>query len=63
MKDMRFSIDILWFSGDTLVGIERNLSPSSKDIFRPAEVVDRVIEINAGSATDFHVGDTVRYEY
>ncbi len=63
MKDMRFSIDILWFSGDTLVGIEQNLSPSSKDIFRPAEGADRVIEMNAGSATDFHVGDTVRYEY
>ncbi len=62
MKDMRFSIDIMWLAGDTIVGIERNLSPFSKSIFRPEEEADRVIEINAGGAVAFRVGDIMQFE-
>lgn len=63
MKDMRFSIDIIWLAGDTIVGIEHNLSPSSEGIFRPEGAADRVLEINAGGAANVRLGDVVQYEY
>lgn len=59
MKDMRFPIDILWFRGDRLVGIQKNVQPEpgvsvfSLTIYRSPEPVDRVLEINAGLSEEY----------
>jgi uncharacterized membrane protein (UPF0127 family) len=49
MKDMEFPIDIIWISGDRVVGIEKSLSPDSyPQIFYPEEDVNFVLEVPAG---------------
>ena len=63
MKDMRFSIDIIWVSEElAIVGIEKNLSPATfPQTFSPTEPVKYVIELNAGWAdnNNIEVGDSV----
>ena len=58
MKDMRFSIDIIWVSEElAIVGIEKNLSPATfPQTFSPTEPVKYVIEINAGWADNNNIG-------
>ncbi|MCP6718773.1 MAG: DUF192 domain-containing protein [Patescibacteria group bacterium] len=50
MKDMRFSIDIIWISGDgKIVDIIKNIQPDSfPQIFKPREPAQYVLEVNAG---------------
>jgi uncharacterized membrane protein (UPF0127 family) len=52
MKDMNFSIDIIWISSDKqIVGIERDVSPESfPQTFSPSEPVLYVLEVPAGWA-------------
>lgn len=66
MKDMKFPLDIVWIHNQKIVDISRNLPPpstdtSTKDLptYSPSEAVDYVLEINAGQATYFQVGDRV----
>lgn len=63
MKDMKFSIDIIWVDrNQNIVDITRNLSPDSYPrIFQPVRPAQFVIEVNAGFA-DKHgikIGDPV----
>lgn len=64
MKDMRFSIDILWLSSDgTVVEIAQNVSPTSyPHVFAPKVPVRYVLELPAGSVKEYtvHVGDRAR---
>jgi uncharacterized membrane protein (UPF0127 family) len=51
MKKMKFPIDIIWMSGDKIVGFEENLPidvSNSLKIYYPAQSVDKVLEVNAG---------------
>lgn len=61
MKDMRFSLDIVWLDSNKIVKhIESNLSPSSyPTTFCPPVPTLYVIEFNAGIAksTNIKVGD------
>lgn len=64
MKDMKFSIDIIWITGNRVVGFEENAElPSGFTIptYSPLEAVDRVLEVPAGSVKqwDVRVGDMI----
>lgn len=61
MKGMEFPIDIVWIKDNQVIGIEKNVLPTSSDIYYPPEPVDRVLEINAGLADKLgiKVGDEV----
>lgn len=50
MKDMLFSIDILWFSGDNvLVDITPQITPDTyPQVFTPSEPIRYVLEVPAG---------------
>lgn len=52
MKDMNFSIDIIWLNGDLQpIGIEKNISPDSyPQVFYPPVPVKYVLEVNAGES-------------
>lgn len=52
MKDMQFSLDIIWLdAGRRVVHIEQNVSPSSyPDSFCPPKASQYVVELNAGQA-------------
>lgn len=57
MKDMDFSIDIIWLNGETIVGIEPNVpvptpgvGTGDLPIYEPEFPTDRVLEVNAGLA-------------
>ncbi|MDP2598198.1 MAG: DUF192 domain-containing protein [Candidatus Liptonbacteria bacterium] len=56
MKDMRFPLDIIWISGDKVVGFSENVPPpasgtSSGDlvIYNSPDNTDKVLEVNAGT--------------
>lgn len=66
MRDMKFPIDIIYISNKKIVTIFPNVpAPTNvKDnlpIYKPHQVADTVLEINAGLADQYHfaVGDTV----
>lgn len=61
MKGMRFPLDIVWLLGDKVVHVEREISAESKDIYRPKEEANQVLEFNAGAAAALQSGDTVRF--
>jgi len=52
MKDMRFSLDIIWFdSNRSAVYVEENLPPCSQEqcpVYTPAAGALYVLEVNAG---------------
>ncbi len=64
MKDMRFSIDILWLSADgVVVHMAQNVSPSTyPQSFVPTKPARYVLEVLAGYAMEHGVaiGDVVR---
>ncbi len=68
MKDMNFPLDIIWISGNTVVGFAQNapaepgvLAPISSIVYSPANT-DKVLEVNAGTVAKYNirVGDTVK---
>mgnify|MGYP001579355948 CR=1 FL=1 len=67
MKDMKFSIDIIWIRGEKIVGFSENLPPQGDtplallDTYGPPEAADKALEINAGlvSRYGFKVGDGI----
>lgn len=64
MKDMRFSLDIIWFdSNRSAVYIEQNLPPCVEEpcpVYTPAASALYVLEVNAGfvQAHGISLGDT-----
>ncbi len=68
MKDMKFSLDILWIQNNAVVGITKNIPApkNSKDVlpsyYAPGDI-DYVIEVNAGwsDAHNIKTGDSVRF--
>lgn len=66
MKDMRFSIDMIWIDRDgRIVHIERNVVPESfPAMYRPPVPARYVLEVNSGMAESlgWTAGDTARIE-
>lgn len=64
MKDMKFSIDIVWIDETlTVIGIERNVSPDTYPrVFRPEKPVRYVLETKDRyvDLVGIHVGQKVR---
>lgn len=57
MKDMNFSIDIVWIRSDrTVIGIERNISPATfpKTLYPPSDI-QFVLELKAGESEKFDI--------
>lgn len=67
MKDMQFSIDIVWIDESlTIVGIERKVSPKTyPKIFRSSKPVKYVLETEAGytSFVGINEGQKVRIDF
>lgn len=67
MKDMRFSLDIIWFNSNRhVVFIEQSLqpcSPQSCPVHTPTTNAMYVLEVNAGfvQAHDISLGDTFNF--
>ncbi len=67
MKDMKFAIDIVWLSGNQIIGFSENLQPEpqksvfSLPIYYPPANIDKVLEINAGAVRKFglQIGDKI----
>lgn len=67
MPDMHFSLDIVWIKGDEVVGISENIPPAGfgePQIYYPPESVDKVLEVNSGSAKKYNIqaGDKIVIE-
>ncbi len=65
MKDMEFSIDIIWIKDDTIVDIAPNLPVVAAEFlstYSPREPANYVLEVNAGFAAEhgIKVGDRVK---
>jgi len=67
MKGMRFPLDIIWIDGDRVVDLSLNIPPPKGQeqpiIVKPSVPVNRILELNAGTATriGIRIGDTVEY--
>lgn len=65
MKDMEFSIDIVWIDENKkIVGISSNLSPRTyPETFLPPQKIKYALEINAGMAkkNNFATGTTLSF--
>lgn len=54
MKGMQFDIDILWISGDTIIGTSEGIPAqegapdASLTLYSPPSPVDKVLEVNSG---------------
>lgn len=69
MKNMKFSIDIIYIKNKRIITIVRNAQPpkspqTSLVIYKPDEPADTVLEINAGLSEkyQFKKGDEVKLE-
>jgi uncharacterized membrane protein (UPF0127 family) len=50
MKDMKFPLDIIWISGNEIVYIAKNVSPSTyPESINPQIPADKVLELNGGT--------------
>ena len=65
MKDMRFSIDIIWISGDKrIIYMAQDIAPSTyPEPFGPHNTARYVLEVPANDAVthDFRIGDPVSF--
>ncbi|HEV2339528.1 MAG TPA: DUF192 domain-containing protein [Patescibacteria group bacterium] len=63
MKDMVFSLDMVFIRNNIIVTIIRHIpvpkNQANLPIYHPAKPADMVLEINAGSANNMKIGDTV----
>ncbi len=67
MQGMEFPLDIIWISGDEIVGISENLPPAGfgeLEVYKSPDSVDKVLEINAGLSEKFgfKIGDKIVLE-
>jgi uncharacterized protein len=69
MKNMKFSIDIIFIHDDTIVSIAPDAQPLKNDaqspqIYKPGEPTDKVLEIQSGLSkkSNIKVGDKVKFE-
>jgi len=69
MKDMNFSLDILWIKDSEIVDFDENLSPLPKngdilgaESFTPDSLVNKVLEVPAGTVDRLNIqkGDIIK---
>lgn len=68
MKNMNFPIDIIWISGNRIVGVDREVQPEPDvpeeelTLHKSPEPVDKILEVRAGRAQLFEAsaGDRVK---
>lgn len=72
MKDMKFPLDMIWISGDKVVGFAENVPLPAPDtalwklpIYDSPDGTDKVLEVNAGTVAKdgIKVGDPVVVRY
>ena len=61
MKGMQFPIDMVWLNDNTVVHIERRVSPESSETYTPSGDANQVLEANGGSFDDLDVGERVKF--
>lgn len=66
MKDMKFSIDIIWVKDNTVIGwtvAHPVLIGEELPIYYPPEPINRVLEVNAGTVEKIglKIGDTIEF--
>jgi uncharacterized protein len=61
MKDMKFSLDIIWMADNKIVYIAKNVSPELEGTLNASLPADKVLEINAGLCDKYGIkeGDKV----
>lgn len=64
MKEMKFPLDIIWIDGERIAGIVYGAEPEADNqptIYSSPEPVDKVLEVNAGTALakGMKVGDVI----
>lgn len=62
MKEMNFSLDLVYAKNNQVVDLKENISPSTyPEIFYPQSPVDAVVELNAGQIKQntVKVGDSI----
>jgi uncharacterized membrane protein (UPF0127 family) len=68
MKDMNFSLDMIWISGNTIVGFSQNVPTPAPGtalwnlpVYASPGNTDKVLEVNAGTVAKYNikVGDAV----
>lgn len=65
MKDMKFPLDVIWISGNKVIGVQENIPYQSQDgqaaRFHSNAPADMVLEVNAGwiKSHNIRVGDRV----
>lgn len=67
MKDMKFSIDIIWIGGGKVLGFVENAAPQpvwGLKIYYSPDGTDKVLEVNAGTVArdGIKVGDAVQID-
>lgn len=69
MKNMKFSIDIIYIKDNKIITIHRNVEAPKTDeeylpMYRPEEPADKVLEIKAGVADKYNLknGDEIKLE-
>lgn len=66
MRDMMFSLDIVWIDENRIVKIDKNLEPEGHEtehVYGSGQAINNVLELNGGF-TDRHnikVGDEIHY--
>ncbi len=68
MKEMKFSLDILWVKGENIVEIKENVplyTQGEITTLKPAQEIDKVIEVGAGTVSKYGIkaGDKVKIRY
>ena len=69
MKDMNFSLDIIWLDNNRIVHIQKNAKPNiigqEFPIFKPLPLANFVLEIAAGRANELKLnkGDLLSYNF
>jgi uncharacterized protein len=63
MKDMRFSLDIIWVLNNKIVYIAKNLPPDYQGVITPTVPANRVLELNGGTCDKNNIkeGDAINF--